>query len=234
MGQRQPPHDYEHNQDDRPDLDSTQPSSTRPPRRLDWRPAEYQSDSADVPGSDYPSPVRRVRRPQARRRPPAEGAPAWAVWMAVGVLLAVVVLLAFLLITQRRSAQPEPTATVRVVTPTATLPPRPTATAPLVATEAPEPTAEDTVPTAPPPDTIGIGGYVRVAAAAGVKLRQAAGTDGALIEILAAGTVLQVIDGPQVVSDLTWWQLRKLDDGQEGWSAAQVGEDVLLEPAPAP
>ena len=133
MGQEQPTPDY----NDQPDLDRTQPSPSQPPRRLDWRPAAYQSGGE---GSDPEAPpVRRVPRPgPRRRRPPTEGAPAWVVGLGVGALLAVILLLVVAFVFSRRSSQPEPTPTVMVVTPTATLIPRPTATPPIAPTDTPE------------------------------------------------------------------------------------------------
>ena len=127
------------------------------------------------------------------------------------------------------------TLTTIVVTPTATLVPRPTATPPPAATPTSDGgTTEETPAIAPPSDTIAVGGYARVAASAGLSFRQTPGTGGALIQVLDAGTVLEVIDGPEEVDGYTWWQLRKSDDEQEGWSAAGSGEDIFLEPAPAP
>ena len=79
-----------------------------------------------------------------------------------------------------------------------------------------------------------MGGYVKVVAPSGLSFRQTASTDGTLIQVLQPDTVLQVIGGPQEAGGYTWWQLRTLDDGQEGWSAAGSGTDVFLEPASAP
>jgi hypothetical protein len=229
MGQEQPTPDY----NDQPELDRTQPSPSRPPRRLDWRPPGYQT-SGEESESEAP-PVRRVSRPRSRRRrPPTEGAPAWVVGLGVGALAAVIILLVVAFVFSRGSAEPAPSPTAEVVTPTATLIPRPTATtlaAPTATTGAG--TAEGVVPTAPPTDTIAVGGYVRIAAQAGLSFRQTPSTNGALVVILDAGTVLEVIGGPQEADGYTWWQMR-LDDGREGWSAAGSGEDVFLAPAPAP
>jgi hypothetical protein len=229
MGQEQPTPNY----NDQPDLDRTQPSPSQPPRRLDWRPAAYQSGGE---GSDQEAPpVRRVPRPgPSRRRPPTEGAPTWVVGLGAGALLAVILLLVVAFVFSRRSAQPEPTPTVMVVTPTATLIPRPTATPPAVPTDTPEAAATAETPAAAPPsDTIGIGGYVRIAAPAGLSFRETPSTGGALIQVLDSGSVLEVVGGPQEADGYTWWQLRR-DDGKDGWSAAGSGEDVFLEPAPVP
>lgn len=223
--------------DDQPDLDKTQPSRTYSPRHLDWRPPDYQP-SGEAPPPEAP-PVRRVSRPEPRRqRPPTEGAPAWVVGLGVGALLAVIGLLVIAFVFSRRSNQTaaEPSPTPVIVTPTATLAPRPTATTAAEASPTVEvaPTDEAAATIAPPPAAITVGGYAKVVATAGVRLRGSAGTTGELIELLNVGVVLSVIGGPQQADDLTWWQLRNPDSGQEGWAAEKVGEDVLLEPAPAP
>jgi hypothetical protein len=230
MGQERPPQDYNNDQSD---LERTQPSPTRPPRRLDWRPPDYQPGEVE-PGHETPA-VRRVSQPAPRRRrPPTEGAPAWVVGLGVGALLAVVLLLSVAFVLSRPPSQAEPTATIAVVTPTATLAPRPTFTPLSQVTDTPAPATEEAPAPTPLPSVIAVGGYVRVAAPAGLRFRETASPDGTPIEILDVGSVLEVIGGPQEAGGLTWWQLRKLDDGKQGWSAAGSGEDVFLEPAPAP
>jgi hypothetical protein len=156
------------------------------------------------------------------------------VGLGVGALIAVILLLVIAFVFSRRSSQPEPTPTVTVVTPTATLIPRPTATPALEVTTTTEAVAtEDVLATAPPSDTITVGGYVRVAAPAGLSFRQSASTSGALVQVLDANTTLEVIGGPQQADGYTWWQLRT-DDGREGWSAAGTADETFLEPVPAP
>ena len=221
---------------DQSDLDKTQPSPTFSPRDLDWRPSDYQS-GGDAPPPDAPS-VRRVSRPEVRRRrPPTEGAPAWVVGLGVGALLAVIVLLVVAFVFSRRSNQAaaEPSPTPIIVTPTATLAPRPTATSATGAepTEA-APTNDAAATIGAPTDTIAVGGYVKIVADSGLSFRQTASTTGALIQVLDSGSVLQVIAGPQEAGGYTWWQLRKLDDGQEGWSAQGTADQTFLSPAPAP
>lgn len=233
MGQEQSPHDYNDRSNDLSDLDRTQPSPTRPPRQLDWRPPDYQS--GETTPEEKP-PVRRVQRPARRRRPPTEGAPAWVVGLGVGALLAVIVLLALAFVVSRPTPPPKASPTTDVRTPTITMAPRTTFTPPPqeTATSASGAAEETPAATLPLPDEIGVGGHVRVVAPAGLKFRRSPGTAGELIQLLNVDTVLEVIGGPQQADELTWWQLRKLDDGQEGWSADSAGEDVLLEPAPAP
>jgi hypothetical protein len=156
------------------------------------------------------------------------------VGLGVGALLAVIILLVVAFIFSRRSSAPEPTPTVVVVTPTFTLAPRPTFTPVAVATEVPEVGATDEAPaTAVPSDTIAIGGYVRVAAEAGLSYRESASTNGTLIQVLDFNTILEVVGGPQDADGYTWWQLRR-DDGKEGWSAAGAGGETFLEPTTPP
>jgi hypothetical protein len=219
--------------DEQQELDRTQPSPTRPPRRLDWRPSEYQSESRK---SEQPAPpVRRVQRPNRQRgRPPTDGAPAWVVGLGIGALVAVIILLIVAFVFSRRSAAPEPTPTANVVTPTATLAPRPTNTLVAAATVTGEAQVTEEAPaTAPPSNVISVGGYARVAADAGLSFRQQPSTNAPLIIVLDPGTVLEVIGGPQEADGYVWWQLRA-QDGREGWSAAGAGQDVFLEPSAAP
>lgn len=228
MGQEQPTSDH----DEQPELERTQPSPSQQSRRLDWRPQVFRSSKGE--SENAVPPVRRVPRPGPRRRPPTEGAPAWVVGLGVGALIAVIILLVLAFVFSRRSAEPEPTPTVVVVTPTVTLAPRPTATPPQAATATSTDATEETSPTAPAADTIAVGGYVRVAADAGLSFRQNPSTSGALIQVLDSGTTLEVIGGPREADGYTWWQLRTLDDGNEGWSAAGTADDVFLEPSAAP
>jgi hypothetical protein len=148
--------------------------------------------------------------------------------------LAVIILLVVAFVFSRRPAEPEPSPTAIVVSPTATLVPRPTATPADAATATPEVGTTEEAPTEAPPDSISVGGYVRVAAEAGLSFRQSASTGGDLIQVLDSGSTLEVVGGPMEADGYTWWNLRKLDDGQEGWSAEGAGEDIFLEPAPAP
>ncbi len=220
MGQHQTPQDH----NDQPDLDRTQPSSTRP-RQLDWRPQDYQTDETEPPP---------MARRAPRRRPPTEGAPTWVIVLGVAALMGVCLVLGVLFVASRDQEQSLPTATAVIITPTATLGPRHTFTA--LPQETPTTAVEQATVavTVPPPDVIAVGGYVRVVAPSGLTFRDAASTGGARLLILDSGSVLLVIGGPQEADGYTWWKLRKLDDGTEGWSAARAGDDILLAPASAP
>ncbi len=86
----------------------------------------------------------------------------------------------------------------------------------------------------PQEGVIHLGGYVRVIASSGLALRQDPSLDGVVLQFLPSGTVLEVVGGPEHVSGYTWWQLRKLDDGQRGWAAAGTDQDPFLELSSAP
>ncbi len=226
MGQHQPPQ----NNDDQLDPGRTQPSLTRP-RDLDWRPPDHQSGES---GTTQESLAERRERPAPRRRPPTEGAPTWVVGLGVGALLAVIVVLGLLFVASRPPAELQPTATISIVTPSPTNIPRQTFTALPQETAAPTPSDQEPIATAPPPDVIAVGGYVRVVSPSGLSFRDAASTEGVKLLVLDTGSMLMVIDGPQDSGGYTWWKLRKLDDNQEGWSASSSGEDIFLEPVSAP
>jgi len=53
----------------------------------------------------------------------------------------------------------------------------------------------------------------------GVVLRGGPSTDNIRVQLIDEGVAFLVIDGPAEGSDLLWWQVR-LDDGVEGWVAA--------------
>ena len=65
-----------------------------------------------------------------------------------------------------------------------------------------------------------MGGYVQVTGVGEdmLGLRYGPGIDYARVELLADGTVVKVIDGPQQADGLWWWHL-ELSDGTLGWAA---------------
>lgn len=90
----------------------------------------------------------------------------------------------------------------------------PTATATPSATSSRAPTLTPTVPIGP----IVVGGKVIVTGTEGrgLNARAEAGLGATRLFTLLDGDWLDVIAGPQVVDDLTWWQLRT-PDGRVGW-----------------
>jgi hypothetical protein len=94
------------------------------------------------------------------------------------------------------------------------------------------PTAQSTA--TPDPSTgaeaVQVGGYAAVENTGdiGVRLRAGPSIDDLFIQLVAEGTALLVIGGPEEGSGFTWWQVR-LAEGTEGWVAAD-----FLAPAAAP
>ena len=64
-----------------------------------------------------------------------------------------------------------------------------------------------------------------------VRARSVPG-DGEIIELMYQDYSLVVLDGPQCVNDLLWWQVRLRDD-QIGWVAESTPEEYLIEPVEA-
>lgn len=105
--------------------------------------------------------------------------------------------------------------------PTATAPPQPTTQASAVAT-----------PQLPPPDTIGVNGYVQVSSASGLVVRSDPTTSGKRITVLPNGTKARVIEGPQEANGYTWWKITGFnpqDPELAGWCA-----QTFLKPTTAP
>ncbi len=148
-------------------------------------------------------------------------------WVALPVgVLGLIAALWFLVIAPgspppRATATPALTATVK---PTITL-------ASIAPTQSTEPTAEATVaPTTAPtaaPGTFDLGARVEVAGTggAGLRIRQAPGTDSQTLKFLTDGTKLFIVGGPQQAGGMTWW---KVDDqaGTIGWVAGQYIKPV--------
>lgn len=111
------------------------------------------------------------------------------------------------LIAQATSVQFTPTPTLEPATPT----PEPT----------PIPEPPTPVPT-PAPNVLQVGAEATVNADAGLRVRSGPGTNFDPVIMLPAGTVVQVIDGPQRADTYTWWQIRfQSPEGEEleGWVA---------------
>ncbi|MEW5988778.1 MAG: SH3 domain-containing protein [Chloroflexota bacterium] len=171
----------------------------------------------------------RTRRQRGDARPPIP----W-LWLAMGVVVTLVAIVAALFVANALLAR-APLAT-NLPTPTIirlTAPPSPTpsatpplATPTLIPTFTPAPTPDLAVP----PAAVTVGYYAQVAntEGVGVIVRGGPSTDNVRILLASEGTLMLVTGGPAEGSDLTWWQVR-LDDGTEGWVAA----DFLI-PAAAP
>ncbi len=98
-----------------------------------------------------------------------------------------------------------------------TFTPGPTATpldAPPVVTATPTP--------AQAPAALAVGVTAEVSAGgAGLNLREGPGLTFQVVELLPEGTRVEVVDGPQEVDGYTWWRVRRLDTGREGWAAGE-------------
>ncbi|MCO5184483.1 MAG: SH3 domain-containing protein [Anaerolineae bacterium] len=156
----------------------------------------------------------------------------------IGLLLGIVVtiiaiVVAWQLVTNFLIPEPlvvaPPAPTVVLVTAPATA--APTATADL-ATPTPLPTLtpEPTSDPALPPELITVGLFASVAntGGIGVTVRGGPSTNNAPLLIAPEAAIVEIIGGPTEGSGFTWWQLR-LEDGTEGWAAAD-----FLEPAGRP
>lgn len=115
---------------------------------------------------------------------------------------------------------PAPASAVAAATelpPTSTPEPLPTDT------PEPSPTPESPTPTPlPPVDVLRVGSEATVNAESGLRARSGPGTNFDPVTTLPAGTIVEVIDGPQRADTYTWWQIRfPSEDGGtgEGWVA---------------
>ncbi|MDQ7029353.1 MAG: SH3 domain-containing protein [Ardenticatenia bacterium] len=104
-----------------------------------------------------------------------------------------------------------------------TFTPGPTATPPEAF-----PVATATAPPARVPEALAVGVMAEVSAGGtGLNLREGPGLTFQVVELLPDGTRLEVADGPEEVDGYTWWRVRRLDTGREGWVAGE-----FLRPVP--
>jgi hypothetical protein len=99
-----------------------------------------------------------------------------------------------------------PTAIVVTVTPS-----------PVVPTATPPPAP----PPSPTPEGLYLGGQAQVFGTDGdsLRLRSDPGLQTTTLKTVPEGARLEILDGPRDVDGLTWWRLRDLADGAEGWAA---------------
>lgn len=169
------------------------------------RPPSQSDRNGGQPVEPHPS-IRRITHTQFDRSIAELLLPAIVAGGALG-LCSVIAFAAWLgLGGPARSAIELPTAIVVTVTPS-----------PMVPT--PFPTlAPSPMPTA---DVLFIGGYARVSGTDGdaLRLRSDPGLQTTTLGTVAEGTVLLILDGPRDADGITWWRLRSLLDGGEGWAA---------------
>jgi hypothetical protein len=160
-----------------------------------------------------------VRRVQAR----AHQATGGAVWIgpAIGLIVGLCGLIGFGLLIALRPAPAaseanRPTAILATITPSPVVPtptPRPSAT------PSPGPLPSAT------PEGLYVGGIAMVSGTGSVlRLRSDPGLQTTTLKTIEDGTRLQILEGPRDADGLTWWRLRDLSDGAEGWAA----QDYLL------
>jgi hypothetical protein len=106
----------------------------------------------------------------------------------------------------------------------------------IVATVTPSPIAPTPTPSLAPtdmptPETLYVGGYAQVYGTEGesLRLRSDPGLQTTTLKTIPEGARLMILDGPRDADGLTWWRLRDLIDGAEGWAA-----QLYLAPAGGP
>jgi tetratricopeptide (TPR) repeat protein/SH3-like domain-containing protein len=60
-----------------------------------------------------------------------------------------------------------------------------------------------------------------------VRVREGAGRGFSIVVQLEPGTIVDVLDGPVIADDLSWWKVRTAD-GTEGWAVERVADDRTL------
>ncbi|HET6447247.1 MAG TPA: SH3 domain-containing protein [candidate division Zixibacteria bacterium] len=166
-----------------------------------------------------------LERFRERRKKEKEREPIPWVWLGMGVVVTVIgIVLAIALISLLLSREPLSTSlpTPTIIRLTAPPTPIPSGTSPPATTTAiPTYTPPPTPDLSAPPPNVTIGYYAQVVNTdgVGVVLRGGPSTDNIRVQLIDEGVAFLVIDGPAEGSDLLWWQVR-LDDGVEGWVAA--------------
>jgi hypothetical protein len=162
------------------------------------------------------------RLPRDKRPDPSQKAPAI---IPLLISLAVVIPVCLLSLNALNRLRPAassvlsfPTATLTIITPTATRFVPPTATPYVAPTDTPVPS-----PVPPPAASasgIAVGGRVRVTGTGGgLNFRDAPSIRGALLRKLPDGSVYEVVGGPREADNYVWWQLKDGTDGVTGWGA---------------
>ncbi len=170
----------------------------------------------------------RPRRPRRQRGDRFDWVP--LLGLTLGILVtAIAIILAWQL--ARTFLQPPPLAleppvsTIVRLTALPTVPPSATPLLPTptgIPTLTPLPTPDLRTP--PPQVTQGFYAVIANTGGVGVTVRDGPSTDNAPLRTAADGAVGLALAGPENGSGFTWWQLRLIDDGVEGWVVA----DFLL------
>ncbi len=189
-----------------------------------------QEEFVPTTGETAEARLRRMARRRSRRFRPEEIIP------ITFVVLAVIALLFWLVGLRGRgpgtaapAPLPSPTGAVAMGTETPQMRPfTPTSLAPTVATQPPPPTEAPAVPS-----TIAPGVYVKVTGTGPdmLSFRTGPGLNYARLVkpgtedepfLLADGTILKVLEGPELADDMRWWRLQTTDASQTiGWAVEQ-------------
>lgn len=105
-----------------------------------------------------------------------------------------------------------------------TIIPGPTSTIYLpTATSTRVPTITSNMPPSPMPGTIGVGSSVQIygTEGSGLNIREAPGISTGILFVALESEVFEVLDGPVVEDEITWWLLvTPLDAARSGWAAS--------------
>ena len=180
----------------------------------------YDAGPGDRSDRPWEDPERKPRA-QARRR--GVVLPPWAL-LAIFVGIVILLCIGLVLIIQAirnddedsltpspvATSEVSPSATLELLTPTSDI--TPTATVVLTV---------GTPPATTPPTEIRPGALVVVTGTggAGLRLREQATTNAAVVTTVKDDTVVTVLEGPQDANGYSWWKVRT-PDGAEGWGAA--------------
>jgi hypothetical protein len=162
------------------------------------------------------------RLPREPRTSPRQRVPAFIPALVSFALVGVACVLAASFINQNRPALnfTAPTATIIIITPTATEFVPPTATPYIAPTETPLPTAAAPAEGAPAGGIV-IGSKIVIVDTGGngLNFRDGPSRTANKIRSLPEGSTYEVVGGPQQADSLVWWQLKDPTDGTVGWGA---------------
>jgi hypothetical protein len=164
-----------------------------------------------------------TRLPREPRHSPRQRAPAWIPALVSLVLVGFACLLVATFVNNNRPALNRlalaPTATMLIITPTATEFVPPTATPYAPPTDTPPPPTPTVL--AVSNDPIFVGAQVKVVDTGpnGLNFRREPSRSAERIRSLPEGSVYEVVGGPTEADGYTWWQLRDPSDGTTGWGA---------------
>jgi hypothetical protein len=122
-----------------------------------------------------------------------------------------------------------PKAPLVLAVPTVTVP-APTPTGFGDNTPTPKPPLSSPTVKAPPPNVIGVNGWVQTTA--GLRVRSDASLASSTVYIMPSGTKAHVVDGPKQADGVTWWKLDQFNPNNKsmsGWSS-----QTFLQPSSGP